>query len=99
MIPYKLDIILQLLSFNEILEAKDLLLLANKLVEKIPDATNAKEYYKSYLKRKNIKLVEQSKISSQQPKTIENPYINDKKLVIIEHQYYRSKLHTNYQRL
>ena len=33
---------------------KDLLLLATKLVETIPDASNAKEYYKSYLKKKNI---------------------------------------------
>ena len=30
-----------------------LLLLAIKLIEKIPDATNAEQNYQSYLKRKN----------------------------------------------
>ena len=34
-----------------------LLLLAIKLIEKIPDASNAKKYYNSYLKRKYTKLV------------------------------------------
>ena len=32
---------------------KDLLLLATKLIEKIPDGTSAKKYYQLYLKRKN----------------------------------------------
>ena len=32
---------------------RDLLLLAIKSIEKIPDATNAKQNYQSYLKRKN----------------------------------------------
>ena len=36
---------------------KDLLLLATKLIEKIPDASNAKEYYQSFLKNKNKTLV------------------------------------------
>ena len=35
---------------------KDLLLLATKLMEKLLDATNAKQYYQSYLK-KNTKLI------------------------------------------
>ena len=34
---------------------KDLLLLATKLIEKISDASNAKEYYHSYLKNKTKK--------------------------------------------
>ena len=34
---------------------KDLLVLATKLIEKTPDATNAKQCYQSYLKIKNIK--------------------------------------------
>ena len=41
---------------------KDLLLLAIILIEKIPDATNAKQNYQSYLKRKNTKLVRRSNI-------------------------------------
>ena len=32
---------------------KDLLLLPVKLIEKIPDATNVKQNYQSYLKRNN----------------------------------------------
>ena len=37
----------------------DLRLFATKLTEKVPDPTNTKEYYNSYLKRKNTKLVKQ----------------------------------------
>ena len=44
------------LLFNEMLEKKkDLLLLANKLIEKIPDSRNAKEHYQSFLRKKNTK--------------------------------------------
>ena len=35
---------------------KDVSLPATDLIETIPDASNAKEYYQSYLKRKNTKL-------------------------------------------
>ena len=45
---------------------KYLLLFLTKLIEKTADVSNAKEYYKSYLKRKKIKLVKRSKIISQQ---------------------------------
>ena len=41
---------------------KDLFLLATKLIEKITGASNVKEYYKSYFKRKNAKLIKRSKI-------------------------------------
>ena len=34
-----------------------LLFLPTKLIEKIPDSTNAKRYYQSYLNRKNRKSV------------------------------------------
>ena len=51
---------------------KDLLLLAIILIEKIPDATNAKQNYQSYLKRKNTKLVRRSNI------TIPNNYSTPK---------------------
>ena len=37
------------------LERKDLLLLANKLIEKVPDTRNAKEHYESFLRKKNRK--------------------------------------------
>ena len=56
-----------------------------KLIEKIPDLTNAKEYCNSYLKRKNTKLVTWSKILTQLPKLLENPNTVDIKSVIIEH--------------
>ena len=52
---------------------------------KIPEASNVKEYYKSYLNRKNTKLVKGSNIIIQQPQTIKNPNIVDIKSVIIEH--------------
>ena len=48
--------------FNETSEQKDLQLLATKIAkEKIPDSGGAKEYYNSYLTRKNIKSVKQLK--------------------------------------
>ena len=46
---------------------------AIKLIEKILDATNSKQYYQFYLKRKNTKLVRWSKIITQEPKTFQNP--------------------------
>ena len=47
------------------LERKDLLLLANKLIEKIPYLRNPKKHYQSFLRKKS------SKIS----KTIRNNYL------------------------
>ena len=35
------------------LKRKDLLLLANKLIEKVPDPRNAKERYESFLRKKS----------------------------------------------
>ena len=43
------------------------------------------ENYQSFIKKKNTKSVKPSKISSQQPKTFENPNIADIKSAIIEH--------------
>ena len=64
------------------LKKKNLLLLSNKLVEKLTDSQNAKEQYQSFLRKKNIKSVKQSKIITYQPK---NPNIFDINSVIIEH--------------
>ena len=47
---------------------KDLILLANKLIEKVPDPRNTKEHYESFLRKKNKKSVRQSKIITYQPK-------------------------------
>ena len=44
---------------------RNLLFFASKLKEKIHDASNAKEYYELFLKKKNRKLVKQSKIFTQ----------------------------------
>ena len=41
---------------------KDLLLLANKLIEEIPDPRNAEEHYQSFIRKENTKLVNKSKI-------------------------------------
>ena len=65
------------LLFNETLEKKDLLFLANKLIEKVSDRRNAKEHYESFLRK--------SEIIPCQPKTFENPSIVDIKSVIEEH--------------
>ena len=40
---------------------KDLLLLTTKLIEKVGNPSNAKEYYNSYLKRNNAKLIKRPK--------------------------------------
>ena len=63
---------------------KDLLLLANKLIEKIPDPRNAKELYRSFIRKKSTESVKQWEITFYQPKTFENPNIGDIKPVIIE---------------
>ena len=39
------------------LKKKDLLLLASKLIEKIPDPCNAKKHYQSFIGKKNTKSV------------------------------------------
>ena len=41
---------------------KELLMLANKLIEKIPDVSNAKKYYQSFIRKKYTKPVQQSEI-------------------------------------
>ena len=61
------------------------MLLANKLIKKIPDPRNAKEHYQLFIRKKNIKSLKQSKIISYQPNTFENQDIVDIKSVIIEH--------------
>ena len=62
-----------------------MLLLPNKLIEKIPDPRNAKEHYQSFIRKKNRKSVKQSEIITYQPKTFENPNTVNIKSVIIEH--------------
>ena len=74
------------------LKRKNLLLLSTKLIEKIPDPHNAKEYYQSFIRNKNTISVKQSKIITQQPNTFENPNIVDIKLVIIEQPQTSGKL-------
>ena len=44
------------------LKRKNLLLLANKITEKIPDTCNAKQHYQSFIRRENRKSVKQSKL-------------------------------------
>ena len=47
----------------------------NLTEKKIRNPSNAKEYYQSYLKRKNSKPVKPSRIITQQLKATENPNI------------------------
>ena len=50
---------------------KDLLLLANKLIKKVPNPRNAKEHYESFLGKKSSKSVKQSEVITYQPKTFD----------------------------
>ena len=61
---------------------KDLLLLANKLTENMPDLCNAKEHYQSFMIKKITKSVKQSEIITYQLKTFD---LVDIKSVITEH--------------
>ena len=63
------------------LKRKDLLLLANKLIEEVPDPRNAKEIYESFLRKTNKKSIKQLQIITYQPKTFD---MVDIKLVITE---------------
>ena len=59
------------------MKKKDLLLLANKLIKKVPASRNAKEHYQSFIEKKIRKSVKQSEIINYQPKTFQNPNIVD----------------------
>ena len=74
------------------LNKKDLLLLANKLMKKIPDPHNAKKHYQSFIRKKNKKTSKTIRKFTNQPKTFENPNIVD-----IKHNI--QKFHINYLRL
>ena len=64
------------------LKKKDLLLLAKKLIEKIPDPRNAKKHSQSFIRKKNRKSVKQSEIITYQRKSFENANIVDRKSMI-----------------
>ena len=57
------------------LKRKGLLLLANKLIEKIPDSRNAKKQYQSFIRKKNTKLLKQSETLYKLSKTKKVGYI------------------------
>ena len=66
------------------LERKDLLWFATNVIGKISDPHNAKEHYRSFIRKKNTKSVKQSKIISPQLKTFKTLNIVDIKSVTIE---------------
>ena len=70
------------------LKRKDLLLLATKLIEKIPDPRNAKEHHQLFLRKKNIISVKQSAKKT----TFENPNIVDIISVVTKHSKMSHKL-------
>ena len=57
----------------------------NQINRKNTWSCNAKEHYQSFIRKKNIKSIKQSKIVTDQPKTLENPNIVDTKPIITEH--------------
>ena len=71
------------------MKRKDLLLFANKLIEKVLDPLNAKEHFGSFLRKKNKKSVKQSEIITYQPKNFDTV---DIKSVTTEHPKYSLKL-------
>ena len=60
-------------------------MLANKLIETIPDPRNAKEHYKLFMKKESAKSGKQSEVIIYERKTFKNPNIVDIKSIIIEH--------------
>ena len=60
------------------------MLLANKLIEKIPNFRNATEHYQSFIRKKATKSKKQSNIITFEPKTFKNPNPVDVKSVITE---------------
>ena len=74
-----------IIQWNVIVKKKDLLLLETKLIEKIPDPSDAEEQYQSFVRKKNTESAKQSEVITYQPKSFENPSIVDVKSVIIEH--------------
>ena len=73
-------------------------MLANKLIEKLPDPCDAKEHYQSFIRNKSTKSVKQSKIITYEPKPFENPNIVDIKSVITEHPKTSHKLSKKYKK-
>ena len=61
---------------------KDLLLLANKLIEKIPYSRNATKHYQSFIRKNATKSKKQSNIITFELKTFKNPV--DIKSIITE---------------
>ena len=64
------------------LKRNELLLLANKLMQKVPDRRNAKDHYDSFLRKKNKKSVKQSEIITYHTKNVDTV---DRKSDIAEH--------------
>ena len=64
----KLEFLQKADLINETFEEIEILLLANKLIEKIPDTDNVKEHYQSFIRKKNRKSV----------KKIRNNYLSTK---------------------
>ena len=60
-------------------------MLANKLIEIIPDPRNAKEHYQLFIRKKNTKSVKQWKIITYQTKVFGIPNIVDIKSIITKY--------------
>ena len=67
------------------LKQKDLLLLADKFIEKTSDPRQDKEQYQLFIRENPTKSVKQSEAIAYQPKTFKNPNIVDIKSIITEY--------------
>ena len=61
------------------------MLITNKWIQELSDPCNVIEHYESFIRKKTRKSVKQSEIITYQPKTFENPNIDDIKSFITEH--------------
>ena len=66
-----------------------------KLIEKVPDARNAKQHYELFLRMRNRNSIKQSEIITYQQQTFQNPNIVDINRLLQNIQ----KLHTNCPKL
>ena len=65
---------------------EDFLLLANKLIEKIPDSRDSKEHHQPFIIKKSRKSVKEPEIITYKQEAFENQNIVDINTVNTEHQ-------------
>ena len=73
-------------SYYSMKHLKKIFVASKQINKKIPDPRSSKEHYQSFIRKKDTKLVKQSRLIIYQPNTLENPNTFDMKLAITKHQ-------------